>query len=148
MTFRWGTGIALVYAIFAAATVGFGVYAMDQRVDLVSEDYYARALGEDRHMAAIANVSALGNTFRIDVADDGRRLTLTWPRDRRPAAGGSVTLYRPSSAAADRVIALAPDSQGVQQVDLSGFAAGRWLAQVQWRSQNRDYYIEQVITAR
>jgi hypothetical protein len=150
MTLRWhwGTGIALVYIAFAAATVGFAAYAMDQRVELVSDDYYARALGQDRHMAAIANAGALGGAFRIEVGVDGRSVTLTWTGDRRPDAGGTATLYRPSDAAADRVIPLAPNQHGVQRIDLAGLAAGRWLAQIQWRSDGRDYYVEQAVVAR
>jgi nitrogen fixation protein FixH len=150
MTFRWhwGTGIALVYASFAVATVGFAVYAMDQRVDLVSEDYYAHALGQDRHMAAVANAAALGDAFRLDVSEDGRLVTLTWIGGARPDGGGTATLYRPSSAAADRMLAVAPDSLGVQRIDLARLPAGRWQAQIQWRAQGRDYYVERTVVAR
>ena len=56
---NWGTGIALVYAIFAAATTGFVTFAMNRSVDLVSNDYYTQALRQDERMQAERNTQAL-----------------------------------------------------------------------------------------
>ena len=53
-------------------------------------------------------------------------LTVWWPPADRARAAHSITLYRPSESAADRVFALAPDAAGRQRVSLVGVPAGRW----------------------
>lgn len=143
MRLNWGTGIALAYTVFAVATMGFAVFAMDQKVELVSEDYYQRAMHHDDRMAAVANAEALGRAFRLD-ADD-RQLTLTWTTARPDRGAGTVTLYRPSDAGADRSIPLDPDASGAQRIALAGLAPGRWLVQVQWRAGERQYYVERTL---
>ena len=85
LRFHWGMGIALGYVAFAAATLGFVVFAMEQPVELVSGDYYQRALKHDDRMAAEANASLLGDTFSAVDASDGRIVTLNWAEHAPPA---------------------------------------------------------------
>lgn len=141
MRLNWGTGIAIFYGLFAAATVGFAVFAMDQKVDLVSDDYYQRALDHDRRMEAATNAAALGTAFQMGAGDGGRALTLSWSAARPD--GGTVTLYRPSDASADRSFRISPDAAGHQRLSLAGLPAGHWVVQVQWQSGGREYFIEQ-----
>lgn len=150
MRFRWhwGTGIAAVYVSFAAATIAFAVFAMGQRVELVSADYYQRALDYDRRMAAVANAAAHRDAVRIDASPDGRTLTLIWVDHRPDTDAGAVTLYRASDATFDRMIAVAPDHRGRQTISLAGLPPGRWLVQVLWRASGCEFYIEQAVTAR
>lgn len=148
MRLNWGTGIAVVYGIFASATLGFSVYAMQQRVDLVSDHYYAQSLDHDRHMAAVGNAAMLGRAFVCDVSDDGREVTLGWPADRAGGLDGTLTYYRPSDAAIDRTIRLAPDAAGHQQVSLAGLPAGRWILQIAWTQGGRPYYVERAVNVR
>ena len=145
MKFNWGTGIALVYAVFALATIGFVVFAMDQPVELVSADYYEQGLRQDEHAAASARGQALGAHFQLQVASDGRDLLLRWDAARPDEATGSVVLYRPSDSRADRRIGLRPDRDGVQRIALDDLASGRWIAEVRWRFQQQDYLVARAV---
>ncbi|MEZ5320258.1 MAG: FixH family protein [Vicinamibacterales bacterium] len=145
---NWGTGIALVYAVFASGTIGFAVYAMSQPVDLVSEDYYARSLVHDARLAAIDRVDALGDTFAIRFDPTTDAVTVAWPPAMAGRARGTITLYRPSDASADRVVPLAPAADGRQQVSLLGAATGHWVVQVQWTADGLDFYAETPVLAR
>lgn len=145
---HWGTAIAAVYVGFAAATVAFVVFAAGQRVELVSADYYQRALEHDRRMAAVANAAGLGAAFRIEPSADGGSVALVWTQARPEKDAGTVTLYRASDAAFDRRIALAPGEDGRQTIALAGLPSGRWLVQVQWRAGGREFYAEQAVVAR
>jgi nitrogen fixation protein FixH len=148
MTLRWnwGTGIALVYGTFAACTLGFVVYAMEQSVDLVSPDYYAQSLRQDERMAATTRVTALGDRFAVAVRADQQDVDVTIPSAARDAATGSITFYRPSNAAADRVVPLAIDAGGVAHASFSGLAHGRWILKIEWRASGAPYYFEEPIT--
>jgi nitrogen fixation protein FixH len=121
---------------------------MDQPVELVSERYYEQSLEYDQRLAARANVLALGDVFTCRLSADGRTLVLRLPAGTEVAAGGTVTLYRPSDAARDRIEVLAPDAAGEQRLALASLATGLWRVQVQWEAAGRPYYFEQPLEIR
>jgi hypothetical protein len=145
MKLNWGTGIAIFYVVFAAATTGFVVFAMDQKVDLVSDDYYQQALEHDGRMEAIANAVSLGGAFRLELRDRAHTLRLTWAAARPDSGGGTIRLYRPSDSTADRSFSIDVDAVGQQDVALEGVSPGHWVVQVQWRSNGRAYYVQQPV---
>jgi nitrogen fixation protein FixH len=145
MKLNWGTGIAIFYVVFAAATTGFVVFAMDQKVDLVSEDYYQQALEHDGRMEAVANAASLGGAFRLELRDHAHTLRLTWAAARPDSGNGTIKLYRPSDSAADRSFPIDVDAVGQQDVALEAVSAGHWIVQVQWRSNGRTYYVQQSV---
>jgi len=140
----WGTGIALVYAVFAAATTGFVTFAMSRTVDLVSDDYYVQALHQDERMEAERNTQALRPS--PSAARSGpSAIVLSLPRAHAASASGTITWYRPSDSSADRVETLGVDPDGRQQVSLAALARGRWLLQVRWSAEGRAYYFEEAV---
>ena len=96
---HWGVSIALVYATFASGTLAFTWFAMRQPVDLVSADYYQRALDHDRHQAARARGLTLGDELRIDGDARTGLVTVTWREAGSRPERGEATFYRPSSPA-------------------------------------------------
>lgn len=145
---NWGLGVALVYGLFASATVGVGWFAMTERVDLVSDDYYAQSLVHDGRLAAIERVARLGEAFDVDHASERGRLVVRWPVEMAGAAAGTIRLYRPADARADRVSAVGPSADGRQRISLDGLAAGRWIVKVQWTADGQDYYAERAVEVR
>ncbi len=147
MTIRWNWGhsIAAVYTVFAASTVGFVVYAMDQPVNLVSPDYYEQSIALDARRAAEANTRALGADFAITADHDRGAVSVRWPVAATEHASGALTLYRPADATADVRTAMAPDANGVQTVSLAGLAPGRWMMHVEWTANGRAFYAEQEV---
>ena len=139
----WGTGIAVVYSVFATATVAFVVFAMGRPVHLVSRDYYQQALQQDERMTATRNAEALGDS--VSVVHDSQTAVLTLPRDQARAAEGTLTLYRPSDARADRQQPLKLAADGRQTIALTDLAPGRWVLQARWSAQGRDYYVERAL---
>jgi hypothetical protein len=142
---NWGHSIAAVYTLFAASTVGFVVYAMDQRVDLVSPDYYEQSIALDARRAAEANARALGAEFSITERDDHSDVSVRWPAAAAAGASGALTLYRPADATADVRMPVAPDAHGIQTVSLAGLAPGRWMMQVAWTANGRAFYTEREV---
>ena len=141
---NWGTGIALVYAVFAAATTGFVTFAMSRTVDLVSDDYYAQALHQDERMQAERNTQALQPAPSVTRPGPGA-IVLSLPRAHAATASGTITWYRPSDSSADRVETLGVESDGRQEVSLAALARGRWLLQVRWSAEGRAYYFEEAV---
>lgn len=144
MRVHWGFGVAAAYVIFAGSTIGFVAFAMSRPVELVSEDYYRRSLAEDARLDATRNADALGGALVCRSSPDGRGLLIQLPPAHAGAAG-TVTLYRPSSVAADRTVPLTLDRDGRQHLPFAGLAAGRWTLQLDWRVGRRHYHHEQSI---
>lgn len=144
ITFNWGTGIALVYIAFAAATTGFVTFAMRRSVDLVSADYYAQSLQQDEKMDAERNALMLRPAPSV-AQPSGRVAVLSLPADQAGSARGRLTLYRPSDANADFSLPLALDGNGRQQVSLQSIVAGHWILKVRWSAGSRDYYFERPV---
>ena len=140
---NWAAGIILSYCAFAAGTTGFVLYAMNRPVDLVSADYYERSLEQDRQMDAVRNTAALQGAASIAL-DNARTLVVSLPA-AHAGARGTITLYRPSDASADRAFALAPDGNGRQRVALDSLRDGLWSVRVRWTAQGREFYLEQRI---
>ncbi|HEX7088400.1 MAG TPA: FixH family protein [Vicinamibacterales bacterium] len=147
MRLHWGTAIAMVYGVFAIGTVGFVVFAAQYPVELVRDDYYAGALRHDERRAAIENAAALPAPV-VAAGEDGRSVIVVLPEAQVADAVGTVTFYRPSDVAADRVVALAPDASGRQVLSLDGLEHGRWIVQVAWTSGGRSYYQELPVMVR
>lgn len=137
---NWGVGIALFYTAFAVSTVGFVAFAMTRNVELVSDDYYARALAHDGHMQAVANADALGTAVGARVSDAGIEVRV--PAAMAALVRGTATLYRAADARADRRVDLVMHADGTQTIPIGGLAPGRWRIQLQWSAADRDYYAE------
>lgn len=146
--FNWGVGIALTYALFAMATLGFVAFAIGQPVELVSPDYYSQSLAVDRKTEAIQRADALGDGLSIAASESGRAVEIVIPAEQGRAATGTATFYRPSDASADRVIPIAVDARGRQTIDAAALARGRWILKIDWQFQGRRYYREQPLDLR
>lgn len=144
---NWGVGVATVYAIFAGATLGFVTFAMSERVDLVSPDYYVNALEHDARQAAGSRVLALGEAFQIERASNSRAVSITWPEGARPSAG-RIRFYRPSDSSADFAEPVRAGSDGRQTIALEGLAPGSWVVQCEWVAGGLEYYAEKHIVVR
>lgn len=145
MTLRmhWGLAIAMSYAAFALCTVGFVGYAMTRDVELVSADYYARALAHDGHMQAVANADALGAALRAHVTTGGIEVRV--PAAMASRVRGTATFYRASDARADRSLPLAPGADGAQVLPTAGLASGTWRLQLHWSADGHEYYTERTL---
>ena len=138
---NWGFGVTCGYALFALSTAGFVVFAMNQQVDLVSPDYYAESLQQDAHADAARRAEALGERVSIDVG--ARAVEVRIPEELVSTAKGTIRFYRPSNAAADRVVPLALDKTGLQRAPLDGLAPGAWRVKLEWTASGLAYYVEQ-----
>ncbi len=145
---HWGTGVALVYVLFAGSTLGFVIFAVSHPVELVSADYYERGLRQDQKVAAERRARALGERLHVAVRHGGALLEVAIPPDAARAASGRIVLYRPSDVRADRTIALALDGEGRQVVPLESLPRGKWLVRIEWVADGRAYAHERALVLR
>lgn len=143
--FHWGTGVALVYVLFAGSTLGFVAFALNNPVELVSADYYERSMKQDHRVEAEGRARALGARLQVAVRPGAAQLDVAIPAEAARAASGRIVLYRPSDARADRTIPLSLDAAGRQSVPIASLTRGRWLVRLEWTSDGRAYAHEQAL---
>jgi hypothetical protein len=147
MTVRlpWGTAMALVYAAFAASTIGMVMFAIAHPVDLVSADYYARSERYDEQFAAAARAADLGSSVSIGVDPLSREVRLSLPIAHARASTGTIELYRASSANLDRSWPLALDESATQRIPLAALSSGTWQVRLRWQVGDQTFFREQTV---
>lgn len=147
--FHWGAGVALLYAAFATATLGFVAFAIAHPAALVSNDYYREATRHDRRIEATVNgrVAAAAVTIETDASGAPVAAVRIAPEHHGRAAG-TVTWYRPSDASFDRTVPLALDAAGTQRITIGDLPAGHWRVKVEWEFDGRPFYLERSVMVR
>jgi nitrogen fixation protein FixH len=142
----WPYGIIAAFAIFITGTIGLIVLACTHRIDLVSADYYEQEIKFQNHLDQLRRTKALDAAGTVAYDAARQEITISLPIDQiRPTLCGRVQLYRPSAAALDRQVALAPNSSGIQIVEAKDLRPGLWKVRVSWSVGENDYFIDRKI---
>lgn len=139
--FHWGWRIAIVYTIFATATLGFVFFALTQEVDLVREDYYQYSLDHDQRMQARAAATAEAEAV-IEYQDGNIHVHLPAAHHQ---ASGTVALYRPAVTSDDRSLPLVLSEGSVMSIPTADMAQGKWVVTVTWSHNGTQYEMERPI---
>ncbi len=141
----WGTGIALLYIGFVIGILTLVTMSMNQKVDLVTENYYAEELGFQKKIDKVARANALTTPLRWEVTDTAIRIS--YPADFSAGQlSGTVNLYCPSDNSKDIQFKVQPDAQNQQAIPLASLQPGRYLLQFDWKNGTVSYWNEGVIT--
>lgn len=141
MKFSWGTGIFMLYAGFAALTIGLVVFAMTKKVDLVTDNYYDKELKYEQQIQRQKNLELLDG--KIDVELSAGSVKIKFPASiNKDSVNGTFNFYRASDSGKDIVLPIALDEKNEQLISVSKFDAGMWKLQIAWSFDNKEYYDE------
>ena len=143
MTVSWGHRIAILYTTFAAATIGFVIFAIGEHVDVVRPDYYEESLRRNDNAREEWHAEALGDS--VVLRGVGQAIELTVPA-RFAGTSVDIVLYRPSSSAEDDTLCCTVGMNGRTIVDMHERSAGRWDVRATWTSGGVGYAVERKIT--
>jgi nitrogen fixation protein FixH len=147
MKIHWGAGLVGVSVLFAAVVLVMVVISMNQRVDLVSDDYYDQELKHQDRIDQVRRTKEAGAAPSV-TADAGMiRIAFPSRLDRR-ALRGDVALYRPADRRMDTRGPLQLDSTNVQQIVATSMAKGRWRVQVRWQVDSVSFFHEDTVMVR
>ncbi|MEZ5015127.1 MAG: FixH family protein [Chitinophagales bacterium] len=141
--FHWGRKILVLYLGFVAMMVFMVVMSFRQSNDLVRDDYYEAELKFQDQINAEKNASSIRDS--IHVQTNGNTLTLQFPKQLAGLSGGSVYLYRASSADDDRKAELRLNDEAAQEMDISGMKKGVYTLKLSWDQGADAYYVERKI---
>ena len=144
---RWGLGIGLLYGGFVLFILSVVIFATFQDFTLVEDNYYQKSLAYQSRIDSQQNAENLLIKPSCIVDQTTKQILLSFPSEILSAdLTGTVLFFRASDSKYDRLVNLKFDENGSMAVPLDGFITGNWKVKLQWRSQDKDYYIEQLLT--
>lgn len=142
----WPWGIIAVMAVFIVGLVVMIAFAVRSNSDLVSKDYYEDELRYQTQLDSARRTQQLDQRAVVAYDESRKSIRIAVPTDHaRQNPVGTVTLYRPSSAALDRNLKLELSADGSQQIDAADLAPGPWKIRVLWTVGTQEFYVDQPI---
>jgi hypothetical protein len=136
MKMNWGKGIIVSFAIFMVAILSMVIYILNQKFDLVAENYYEKTLtyqnqidAEERTLAESNIVSFENNILIINYSDS-------------LITKGEINFYRPSDSSKDFKKSFQTDENGKFNFPLNTLLKGYWKIQVSWNKNEKSFYTE------
>ena len=142
MKLNWGTGIALVYSIFALSMVAMAIQSTKHDVGLVKKDYYEDDIHYQTHYVKMQNARQLTTDLKIALDTTGSVIVLHFPTDLSKPMG-KVLLFRPSQTGADVEIDILTNAQNSMEIPTKSLKSGLWKIKVDWQATGKDFYKEQ-----
>lgn len=144
MKINWGLKLAIVYLSFMAGILTLVFKAKGQKVDLVTQDYYKQELAFSQKLEATRNATGLPTPVVIEYLEG--QVNVSFPAEcLQSNMTGQITLYCPSDASRDRSVVIGPNQDGLQSIMVNDLPNGLYLAKVDWKMNDLQYYTEKAI---
>lgn len=141
---NWGTGITLVYTIFAVTIISFVVYSFKQRIDLVTPDYYAKELQFQEQIEKEQRTRALKEPLVWERSEN--TITIQFPTIAGiNSYSADIQFFNPVNASLDHRVSVMADAGRKALVSLNKLKSGRYAMKVDWAGGDTKYYSEGVV---
>ena len=140
---NWGYKIAVFFGAFVLITTGVTDYLMNQKVDVVTENYYEKELKYQEQLDKVARTRALKES--VEITNTGKELIIKFPNlPDKNQSKDLISLYRPSDDSKDVKIPILTDTSRTQVVSVDRLVKGYWKVKINWTSGGSEYYYESV----
>lgn len=139
----WPLAITTFFTLAVIFLGSFVVYALRQREDLVSANYYENEIRYQQQLDLLNRSQAVAAQVVVTYEPVANQIVITLPAAQAHGAAGKIRLYRPSDASLDREFLLALDAASAQQLDATKLQPGLWKIRVQWTANGQEYFIDQ-----
>jgi hypothetical protein len=145
MQISWGIKITMLYTGFVILILVMVSMAMNQKVDLVSKDYYEQELNYQHKIDKTNRTHALPEQLSWQV--NSHDLLLKFPKQfKGQNVKGTICFFRPSDETMDKTINfLSVDSSLVLNVNTAQLKKGIYKMQIDWEANKEKYYNESVL---
>ena len=144
LKFNWGTGILISIVLFMIITLILTVIFMNQRVDLVTNDYYEKTLTYQNQIDIYKRTAELKEKISFNYTDN--KINLSFPDSFLQQVNyGKLYFYRPSDSRKDFTVPIKLDNKGSQIVNTNKIEKGYWKVEIQWTMNNKDYKMDKSV---
>lgn len=137
---NWGKAIVLSFVLFATFILTIIYKMMNQRVDLVKEDYYVEELNYQKQIDRISNAKNIQSATVLKYSAETNEIVITLPESVKK---GDVMFFRPSDKSLDFKKSF--NETNTLSIPTTTMAKGRWKVQVFWSDGQSEYYKEEEI---
>lgn len=103
MKWNWGTGIFVTYTVFVIIVVIHVIFFMNQKVELVTDNYYEKELKYQEQIDKINNTNSLKDELKLE--QDAKSIRLLFPGlYTNGILKGEIYFYKPSDSGKDFMI--------------------------------------------
>lgn len=136
----WGYKILILYVVFVAGIMFLVIKSSNQKVDLVTPDYYDKELKYQQKINARSNVQLLTDSIKYGLSNG--KMVIVFPKDfKGKKVSGNVVLYCPSDEKKDIKHNFLIQDEPIS-ISIPGTKKLEYELQLTWRADNTDYYFE------
>lgn len=140
---NFGVKITLLYLSFVVLILTLVFMSFNQKVELVSKDYYAQEIAFQDKIISINNERSLNGSIYNEIK--GKEITLTIDSTLyRKDLEGTIVLFRPSDSSKDLKIKM-NFNHCKQIINDPSLIHGTYKLQLSWVSNHTNYFKEEVI---
>lgn len=141
MKISWGTGITITLIVFVGSMALLIWISYQQRINLVTSDYYPAGLEYQKQIEKEKNTATLNQKVEIKIS--GSNIELIFPKlDSVQKPAGEILMYRPSDNRLDKTFAVKLDDNLTQTIEISQFFQGSYILKLNWKIGDKEYYQE------
>ncbi len=145
MKLNWGFGVFALYTAFVLFMLFMVFKSSQQKVDLVTEDYYQQELAYQEIINFKSNAEQLVNGLTYTL--NKNEIELFFPVDHDNISG-KVQIYRPSNNGYDKNFEIKLDEENKMTLNLGSTPLGLYKMKIHWTNDSLGYYIEKDIYLR
>jgi len=143
MKLNWGAGIAILYSGFVAMILVLVGMSASQKIDLVTDNYYAEELRFQDKINKTERAKALDDPLTWEVNAKG--ISIHYPKSfSEKNLGGKINLYCPSDDSKDLLFQV-NSTNNTQFIPSSKIPDGRYYLQIDWKNGEETYWNEDLI---
>jgi len=135
---NWGYRVTFLYIGFASMIALLVIGSINQKIDLVTSDYYAKELVYQDKLESIKRNNEL--TVPVGIYWNSEGIRIEYPADFNPEnITGSIQIFRPSDNNLDFTVDVAPGPDRVQIIPGDKLTKGMYRINLDYNYNNLAY---------
>lgn len=139
--FNWGTGIFLFYSAFVIFMLSLVFMSMQQKIELVTENYYTKGVDFQNQINEQSNVAALTEKPTVKQLENGN-VEIKFPTSENSESkinskiSGEIAFFRPSDKDLDFTVPIQLEKES-NQIITQKIEQGLWRIKMSWTEKDK-----------
>jgi len=135
--FNWGTGIFLFYSAFVIFMLSLVFMSMQQKIELVTENYYTKGVDFQTQINEQSNVAALVEKPTVKQLENGN-VEIKFPASENLESkiNGEIAFFRPSDKDLDFTVPIKLEKTK-NQIITQKIEHGLWKIKMSWTEKDK-----------
>ncbi|HRI46746.1 MAG TPA: FixH family protein [Ignavibacteriaceae bacterium] len=140
----WGVGITIFIIVFLILNAIFVFFAFGEKVDLVTDNYYAKELIYQEEIDKQKNYASLDESIEFIKKD--ATIIVKFPQSiDLNSLSGEIHFYRPSDSKYDKVFPLELNSEYEFVISTESLTKGYWKVKIDWEIKGSKFFKEEKV---